>query len=314
AMTVRIYASTDASAPVLTGEANKLNDLLLACLVNGYGSKLPAGWTRPFYDAATGQGSYKSNAAPFAWLHVQDNGQSAGGMREARMRGYEDMSSYSAGTGPHPTVAQMANGYTVRKSQSADATPRAWLLAADGHRFYLFTYTGDNPNITCNFVYGRIRSFKSGDNYANHITGRETENNITQTNVVDQLLVIRQTKFAATDGHIARSYTGIGGSVGASKISDSAKTEQGSTAELGGFGLAYPYQVDGGLYLAKLYICESGFVRGELPGIWNPLHDRPLLDGDTFSGVTDLAAKSFRAVRCSTAGELFLETSDTWDV
>jgi hypothetical protein len=44
-MTVRIYRSTDGSAPVLTGQAGKLTDLLDAILVNGYGSKTAAGWT-----------------------------------------------------------------------------------------------------------------------------------------------------------------------------------------------------------------------------------------------------------------------------
>ena len=37
-----IYRSTDASAPVLTGEVGKLVDLLDACLVNGYGAKSAA--------------------------------------------------------------------------------------------------------------------------------------------------------------------------------------------------------------------------------------------------------------------------------
>ena len=47
-MTVRIYKSTDSGAPTLTGQAFSLISLLLACLVDGYGSKAAAGWTKPY--------------------------------------------------------------------------------------------------------------------------------------------------------------------------------------------------------------------------------------------------------------------------
>lgn len=313
-MTVRIYSSADASAPTLTGEADSLNALLLACLVNGYGAKPAAGWTRPFYDSTTKQGSYKSNASPFAWLHIQDNGQSAGGMREARARGYEDMSSFSAGTGPYPTTGQLTNGYCIRKSQSADATARAWLLAADEHRLYLFTYTGDTANVCANFIFGRMKSYKSGDLYHGHISGRTVENNGGMTSTQDTFLIVHPSTASANRGHITRSYTGTGGAVAAGKVADAAKIPTTSNFEMGGAGMAYPAPVDGGLYLAKLYLNEVNITRGELPGVWCPLHDQPLLDADTFSGVTDLAARTFRAVMCGTNNQLFLETSDTWDV
>ena len=47
-MTVRVYRSTDASAPVLSNTAGAMVAILDACLVDGYGSKAPAGWSRKY--------------------------------------------------------------------------------------------------------------------------------------------------------------------------------------------------------------------------------------------------------------------------
>lgn len=46
-MTVRFYSSLDTGAPTLSGSRayDKLKQILKACLVDGYGSKVPAGWT-----------------------------------------------------------------------------------------------------------------------------------------------------------------------------------------------------------------------------------------------------------------------------
>lgn len=46
-MTVRFYSSLDAGAPTLSGSRgyDKIKQILKACLVDGYGSKVPAGWT-----------------------------------------------------------------------------------------------------------------------------------------------------------------------------------------------------------------------------------------------------------------------------
>ena len=43
-MTIHVYKSTDAGAPVLSNTAGAVNQILKACLVTGYGNKDPAGW------------------------------------------------------------------------------------------------------------------------------------------------------------------------------------------------------------------------------------------------------------------------------
>lgn len=50
---VKVYRSTDVGAPALDKSANCVANILKACLVTGYGSKLGAGWTLAFEDMAT---------------------------------------------------------------------------------------------------------------------------------------------------------------------------------------------------------------------------------------------------------------------
>jgi hypothetical protein len=61
-----------------------------------------------------------------------------------------------------------------------------------------------------------------------------------------------------------------------------------------------------------VFVGEPSGVRGLLPGIWFPLHNRPFSPGDTFTGANELAGKTFEVVLASSAGQFFFETSDTW--
>lgn len=60
-MTIRVYTSLDTGAPVLTGTVyNRVKQILMACLVNGYSSKPAAGWTVG-HQSADGYGYSLSN-------------------------------------------------------------------------------------------------------------------------------------------------------------------------------------------------------------------------------------------------------------
>lgn len=313
-MTVRLYASTNASAPVLTGQANSLNNLLLACLVNGYDSQPGAGWTSPYYDDTSKTRVFLTAGSPNACLQVQDNGQSAGGTREARIFGYETMSAYNTGSGLFPTAAQRANGYCIRKSATTDATARAWWLLADDKRFYFFNTSGDLASTVFMTMFGAFKSYKPNDAYAFQIMGRLAENVATYT-ATQELCNARYPSIATTGNiNLMRSYTGVGSGVLGGQITDSSKAAVTATAFAGASGMTYPNPADGGLYLAKTWINEANALRGELPGIWNPLHNRPLNHSDTFTGVEGLESREFLCLWTSTGGCLFVEISDTWDV
>lgn len=61
---VTVYRWDDAGAPQLTnGKPSELIDILNKCLVTGYGSKSPLGWTMPFYEPATQSVVFRNNPA-----------------------------------------------------------------------------------------------------------------------------------------------------------------------------------------------------------------------------------------------------------
>jgi len=165
-----IYKSTDGSAPTLSGTAGDLVNLLDKCLVAGYGAKATAGWTKPY--VGTNKASFRQGAGNQFYLRVVDDASGAGTGKEAKTVGYETMSDVDNGTGLFPTAVQLATGITVRKSLTADATTRAWILIADDRTFYLFVLTADIGNTYYAFGFGDIFSLLTGDGYKTVIIGR----------------------------------------------------------------------------------------------------------------------------------------------
>ncbi|MCB5226180.1 hypothetical protein JAO78_005060 [Alishewanella sp. 16-MA] len=59
---VTVYRWDDSGAPQITdGLASEYLNVLHKCLVEGYGSKLPLGWTRPFHNATSHISVYRNN-------------------------------------------------------------------------------------------------------------------------------------------------------------------------------------------------------------------------------------------------------------
>src|SRR5277367_4813757 len=99
-MTITVYKSSDASAPVLSGQAGAMAGVLDACLVNGYGSKAAAGWGTAF--TGTNLRAYQPASGNRLYLALDDTGTTS-----CRLTGYEAMSAVSTGTGPFPTSLQV---------------------------------------------------------------------------------------------------------------------------------------------------------------------------------------------------------------
>jgi hypothetical protein len=321
-MTVRLYRSTDASAPSLTGQVGSLVALLDAVLVNGYGSQTAAGWTKAY--SATNKASYRmaTSGNTGFYLDVDDAAPGGGGAREARWRGYEAMTAVATGTNAFPTSAQLSAAIICRKSNTADSTARAWYIVADGSCIYLFTDSGDNVGYSNQIFFGDFFSYKSSDLYNCASIGRTTENS--NNAAFDRLPVIRAGSAVLTTqevGHyVARSWTGVGGSIQFCKHSSMLSTyaSYGPTGNM--YALCnYPNGPDGGLELAPIWIGHSGNVRGYLKGLWAPCHYQPCGHGDLITGTGNMSGKSFIALNVlsdysssGSAGQIFVEYSDTW--
>jgi hypothetical protein len=226
------------------------------------------------------------------------------------------MSAISTGVNPFPSAAQFTGGLYFQKSSTADATNnRPWILIADEKGFYLHVdwNTGGGYTDSPIMHFGDFVSDKVGDVF----------NTMILADVSGAVAGFRfgyltsWVQTADTGMYICRSHTQIGTSMPGSKISDYAKGN--GQAVMGGVtGLVYPHQVNGGLYLAPVWVCESAptaaqsVVRGTMRGILNPLHYRPLAHGDIFYGSGSLAGKAFIALGIQLNGMVMVDVSLTW--
>lgn len=312
-----IYRSTDASAPVLTGAVGDLVNLLDKCLVAGYGSKTAAGWTKPY--TGTGTAVFRMGAGNQFYLDVNDNGPGAGTFRDARLRGYEAMTAVATGTGAFPTAAQLANGVFARKSATADATARAWIVIADDRTVYVFMLAGDAAGTYTAFMFGDFYSVLTGDGYRTHIEGRTVENSALQTVETFALGHTGTLSNTPTGGcYMPRAYTGTGTSQQAIKLANSDFAVLSSaTTPIGVGTVPFPNGPDGGYYMARISLLDpTTFARrGWLRGIWNWGHPAAsaIADGDTLTGSGDLAGRTFLFLKTVGNGAIVVETSNTWD-
>lgn len=330
-----IYRSTDGSAPVLTGAAGSLIALFKACLVDGYGAKAAAGWTQPVATASN-IGSFKQGSSSYAdaGFVLNDNGPNVTSTyKEAWATGWRTVSGVGApvgsGTGGQfPTAAQLlTTGHVVvRKSTSADATARAWMLVADDRTVYFFARTGDftASGVTAfnDFAFGEFYSVEpSGFTNACFILGRNTENvgtNSTQFGGMDRWICQYHTS-NHTGQYFMDSVAGGAGSQLMYYSGDASRlttVSSASTPQTGQGNIPLPNGPDSSYYIAPITLSDAaGNIRGRLRGIFCACHaTTAIADGTTVTGAGDYAGRTFLCIYPGTAsGGLLIETSNTVD-
>lgn len=331
-MTVTVYKSTDTSAPSLTGQAGKLTDLLDAILVNGYGSKASQGWSIAY--TGTNKRAYRQPVGSNQrYLRVDDT--AAGSAAYARVVGYESMSAIDTGTNAFPTDRQFSGGLYCQKSSTADATARPWYAYGNGKFLHLFIACDSSliVPVTGGFQFGDFTSYTPGDTYNTLLfAGNSTSNAVNNTTNVWQLMAQGYFGPSLAGCYLCRACTGIGGAItsyfftnaglaGYFNSSGSTVVVPGHNTNASGTNIAtmppYPNPADGGLLMERFWIVDGGAggIRGEIPGIWCPMHFIPLSHLDTFVGSGLHSGKTFEAYRgiyAAGSWERFLETSDTW--
>ncbi len=274
--TTRIYRSTDSSAPVLVGGVSSLINLLDKCLVDGYGAKTAAGWTKPF--TGTDKACFRNSVAAGGtgmYLRVVDAAGGTGGAREALCRAYLTMSDVDTGTIETPTAAQVAASIVWRKSNTVDATARPWILVADELTFYLCIDTGTaaSEGGTGTYGAGDIASYVPADPYRFFIAGRETQHGAgAQGSAVASLLSHTGTMCATPTSvgfWLARGYAGTGDPIraGLAKLASGA-----SSAPVGTVlnSLANPNPGTGLVYWLPAIIGLESAIRGVMRGLYVP--------------------------------------------
>lgn len=315
-MTVRVYRSTDSSAPVLTGQVGTLVTLLDAVLVNGYGAKAALGWTKAY--SGTNQAAYRNNSSTGTGSYLRIDDAVAGNYHRAYVKGFAAMSALSTGTDAFPTATLTDSCWG--KSNTQDATARPWVIVGDEFRFYMFIQTGENGTDWATAFFGDIVSYKPSDAYRAALTCRYASIGSATYNY----------DYLATMGNVAGSFTNVSNSLTMPRDQSGANNPRtcalhtdsfkcaapgasSATFYAGQVGVPYPAATNNGILLAPIWLHHpTNVVRGHLPGLWAPCHARPLANNDTFSGSGALAGKTFEAFNVYSAGQLIVETSDTW--
>lgn len=275
--TTRIYRSTDSGAPVLTGAVSALINVLDKCLVEGYGDKVPAGWSKPF--TGTNKAAFRNSVAAGGtgmYLRVDDNGSGTGGAREALLRAYSAMTDVDTGSDETPSVAQVAGSIVWRKSNTTDSTARPWVLIADELTVYLCVSTGTNTYGDGFYGAGDFASEVAGDAWRIMIFGRHTQAGANLLGSAPSSgCLIRSVTFAtpfAASYWLARGHAGGAGAVAAATPMP-ATASGGFTEAIGGANLSVASPSPGGgqeYFVPALIACENT-IRGTLRGVFMPI-------------------------------------------
>jgi hypothetical protein len=331
------YSWLDTSAPQLDGNTGSLLTLLDAVLVNGYGTKPGAGWTKPLPNTSS-YGMYRLGNGTTSSLFIYDAGAGGAGGCEAMATGWITITAIDngavTGSNPFPSGSQLnitssaggqAGAVVIRKSLITSSIQRAWKAFADSASLYLFTKPFDSVSGASwsGFHFGDFYSLKSGsiDPYRCMIVGRSVKSSSAIIDdSLDRMTPGQTALNSATQGHyVAKLFNGdsgsFTGSIAVSVCGDGIKSS--NTAGLTG-AIPFLNGCDNAIYVSPMWIVETGpsVVRGRMRGFWHFCHNSSsLTDGQAITGAMDFPTKTFRVVlptyASSTAGTYLIEISDT---
>ena len=319
-MTVRVYRSSDASAPVLRGNTpGDLINVLDKCLVTGYGAKTAAGWTKPY--TGTNVAAFRQGAGSNSMYLRIDDTSTAAGDRPFKITAYETMSDVNTGLPQSfPTNVQESGGMNVwtKQTSSTAANAREWIIWADEKLFYMYLnpYPERAAGATQKYYtqfwgFGDINTYKTGDATHTMILGSLPGSSIYSS----QNIFNGSSNVSSSHGklYMARRFDQLGSPIPMGWHSDYVKQ---SGLYCGG-SLSYPHGPDGGLYMAPIWCHDPNSspynIRGVFPGLWAHAHPESILAHlDTFEGQGDLAGRNFIYLGGGSGSGIIIDQSDNW--
>ena len=294
------------SGPTYAG-AGTMITLLDFCLVTGMG------WTKEF--SGTNTATYRAPTGNRMYLGIDDSRTDG----VIRVRGFETATAAgvaaSSGSNPFPNDAQASGGLYVLRASNASNPVTEWTFVSDGKIFYLNTTTynsSSSRNEAPYLVFGDFTAYSASDNTYNTCIIADT------TASGSQGMTLYRTGATATGNTSAvfypRSYTNLGLSTIGAALGDPYRAGTTSTFKAGGAGGSFPNLVSGTLDLSYIELGQAEGARGRLPGIWYPLHVRPLSRNTVYQGQGAAAGRTFvvRNNSNENSGQVFYEISDTW--
>jgi hypothetical protein len=310
--TTRVYLSTDSGAPVMNrATAGSAVAVLRACLVTGFGTKPPAGWTEPF--TGTNKAAFKNDVASGGTgqlTRIFDN-LSVNGTNLFTVQSFASMSDVDTGT----SATNVHNGFRTPAQTTGSAS---WMVVADEHTFY-FTATDQPGTATAARMFvggGDTASFQVADAYRYFALG------LSGTNANNVLEFLTQAPgnagfggTAAAGLSLGRSHTGTGGATNYG-IAFPHITANG--AQIGDSRLpARPAANSADEAAMPCYAIAPNIIRARMRGLYVPMADiRALMPGyekagDGFGGPGSVCRFLSSGSGPTTSG-LWVETALEW--
>jgi hypothetical protein len=315
----KVYKWTDANAPVLSGTAGSLINVLTKCLVDGYGEMAGAGWERTFANVALTIAAFRNIAGNGMFLRIDE---ATAAVNTAYVQGYEIMTDETTGTGPFYPLATTT---LLTKSTEASTAARAWVVVANDKAMWVyftrygtdFSYRSAVNTATATlFWFGDFPRFSSAEEGFN--TGIGFGEASSPSTLKGFLLpssipttgggYIRTPRDISGAPLTGNSVTIIGGGI-FSHVSSLMRTNSGPTFDGSRLLLAGPF------YIADS--SSSTAVRGFFPGLFAPCHTfasfTPLqvvvIDGRSF---LNIAFREYYQLSNLVDINLFIELGVDW--
>jgi hypothetical protein len=267
-------------------------------------TRASAGFDKVYSD--TNKAVYRSRdpSGSRPYLQVIDDGTTAGGAREAKIRGYLTMSDVNTGTEPFPTPAQYANGLFAYKTATISNDARPWVLITDGKNIYFQACMDQSPATMQAMggyfwwvAFGDIISTRANDPYTAFLAGCHAANCQTNTNAGwchngFSAPAVRTANPQSPSCYIVRSFNQTTGAV--------IMNQMGHGWDQNGLGQAaifpYPNPIDNGFMMTPLLCMQGGVLRGRMPGVFEPLQGRCLNQFDIIENVEGYPGRKFMAL------------------
>ncbi len=311
-----VFRSTDFGAPALPDQPGGLISVLKAVLVDGYGEKAPAGWSRPFSSGATTAVFQQGAGAGDRCYRVYDNTLDASSCRLAHIRGYESMSAVSTGANPFPTAAQVGgNGCALGYfQQDGTSFSRAWVVVADAHSAHVLIQRF--PSAWEYAYFGKFLSEVPADTFNNMVyAGTQSSSGpgaaLAYYNTGYDELYLERNALGAVGA--------VRGVLGPSAPESMTVMPAAICQEVDHF--EFPEKGTNKLRQAQPWILSDNGIRGRIPGLWSAQHKPSALGGSgtTWAGDASgpLSGKKFElfgplAVGAGLNSHAAIETSGGW--
>ncbi len=279
----------------------------------------PAGWELVF--SATNVAVYRSLSPESTRQYLRVDDSSA---TNVRVTGYEHMSDAVTGVGMFPSATQIPDGGWWPAASASGALARAWTVVADSKGGIVHMHTAESsPGASgCLWEFGDFESLKSGDAYSFRVQCHNADAS-SSTGALQSMSAYCGTSGTDAGAYIARSFTALGGAVGAGHCVDGLFSGAKVSGAGGASGVVpgYPNGPDNALVLVRKAIVEPGVgLRGRSRGLYvtPQVCHQAFAWRDKIYGQGPLVGRKLLAIKCgspagvSSEGVAFVDITGPW--